>query len=224
MQNQPELLEQLYLQRYSDLNEYRNKVWKTICTEFLQQYVPARSTVLDLGAGWGEFVNNIIADNKIAMDLNPATEKHLLSGITFLQQDCSQEWNVASESLDIVFTSNFLEHLSDKQSIERTIAEAFRCLKSGGKLICMGPNIKYLGGTYWDFWDHHIHITDLSCAELLRINGFRIERSIPRFLPYSMSTGFTPHQWLVKLYLQLPLLWRFFGKQFFIIAQKNQSS
>lgn len=221
MKNHPEFFEKLYSQRFTALENYRDNVWKIICSEFLFQYVPAGSTVLDIGAGWGEFINNVIATNKIAMDLNPATEKHLLPGITFLHQDCSKQWEIESDSVDVVFTSNFIEHLSDKLSIERTLAEACRCLKNGGKIVCMGPNIKYTHGAYWDFWDHHIPITDLSCAELLKMHGFSVERSIPRFLPYSMSTGNKPPLFMVKLYLRIPILWRLFGKQFLIVGRKS---
>lgn len=224
MNSQPVLLEKLYSQRFTELKEYRNKVWQIIYSEFLFKYVPESSTVLDLGAGWGEFINNVIATKKIAMDLNPTTEEHLLSGITFLHQDCSKQWKVESDSIDIIFTSNFIEHLSDKSSVENALSEAYRCLKKDGKIICIGPNIKYCQGVYWDFWDHHIPITDMSCSEMLRMQGFRIEQSIPRFLPYSMSTGSNPPLFVVKLYLRLPFLWRFFGKQFLIVGIKTKTS
>jgi hypothetical protein len=45
---------------------------------------------------------------------------------------------------------------------------------------------------------------------------------IPRFLPYSMSTGRTPPSFFVKLYLKLPILWPLFGKQFLVIGKKKQ--
>lgn len=85
------------------------------------------------------------------MDLNADTKQHLGNDITLIHQDCSDTWQVESESLDVVFTSNFLEHLPDKPSVDGTIAEAYRCLKKGGRLICLGPNIKYVNGAYWDF-------------------------------------------------------------------------
>jgi predicted SAM-dependent methyltransferase len=91
-----------------------------------------------------------------------------------------------SNYLDAVFSSNFFEHLNDKDSIERTVSEAYRCLKDDGLIICLNPIIKYLPGAYWDFWDHHIPLTKLSCSEMLKMNGFSIEKCIPRFLPYSM--------------------------------------
>lgn len=222
MKNEYEHLESIYSQRFAELKEYRNDVWRIICSDFLSQYVQKDSIVLDLGAGWGEFINNIIASKKIAMDLNPATESCVLPGVSFLHQDCSKEWKIESESVDVVFTSNFFEHLPNKSSIDRTVAEAYRCLKNGGKIICLGPNIKYIQGAYWDFWDHNIPLTDLSCTELLTIHGFSVIRSIPRFLPYSMSTGNNPPLFLVELYLRIPMLWRFFGKQFLVVGQKSE--
>ncbi|HPX41753.1 MAG TPA: methyltransferase domain-containing protein, partial [Candidatus Hydrogenedentes bacterium] len=120
------------------------------------------------------------------------------------------------ESLDVVFTSNFLEHLRKKSLVEQTIEEAVRCLKPGGLMICMGPNVRYLPGAHWDFWDHFIPLTERSLSELLELKGFEIRLQVPRFLPYSMSTGITPPLFLVAWYLRLPFVWPWFGKQFVV--------
>jgi hypothetical protein len=77
-------------------------------------------------------------------------------------------------------------------------------------------------GAYWDFWDHFIPITELSLSEVLKMKGFSIQSSIPRFLPYSMSNGRTPPLLLVKLYLKLPPLWPLFGKQFLVVGRKKK--
>lgn len=220
MPSKPELLNNEYKLRFSALESYRNNVWHILCTQYFSQYIPQNSTVLDLGAGWGEFINHIPADEKIAMDLNPDTQNHLAHGIDFVHQDCATNWQLRSDSLDVVFTSNFFEHLPDKSSVDFTVAEALRCLKKGGKLICLGPNIKYVNGAYWDFWDHHIPLTENSAAELLKIVGFEIDKCIPRFLPYSMSNERNPPLFTVQLYLKMPLFWPLFGKQFLIVATK----
>ena len=217
------VLKQLYQARFSSREAYRKQVWRIICNIFFSRYVPKTATVLDVGAGWGEFISSIEAQEKFAMDLNPETKDHLPSGITFLHQDCSQPWPVESGTLDVVFTSNFLEHLPDKPSILRTVAEAYRCLKDNGLIIVMGPNFKYVSGKYWDFWDHHIPLTELSCVELLMSNGFTIVRTEARFLPYSMSNGSEPALFLIKLYLRFPILWLFFGKQFLVIGRKTST-
>lgn len=220
MDTQPQSLKREYELRFKEIEEYREGVWRILCSDFFSKYVNPEAIVLDLGAGWGEFINNITATRKFAMDLNPGTAEHVSEGVTFLHQDCSRKWEIESETLDVIFTSNFLEHLPDKASLERTISEAGRCLKPNGLLICVGPNIKYVPGAYWDFWDHHVPLTEMSLSELLRMDGFSIEHSIGRFLPYSMSAGRTPPLFLVKLYLKMPFIWPLFGKQFLVIGRK----
>ena len=84
------------------------------------------------------------------MDLNPAARQHVAPGVQFIEQDCSQEWQLPEESLDIVFTSNFFEHLPSKQALSDTVTQAKRHLKSGGRIIAMGPNVRHIGGAYWD--------------------------------------------------------------------------
>jgi SAM-dependent methyltransferase len=213
-------LKEEYAFRFGEIEEYRDAVWRILCSDFFSKYVDPSAKVLDLGAGWGEFINNITAAHKFAMDLNPETGERVSDGVTFLHQDCSRRWEIESDTLDVIFTSNFLEHLLDKQSLERTISEATRCLKPNGLLICVGPNIKYVPGAYWDFWDHYIPLTEMSLSELLRMNGFSIELCTGRFLPYSMSAGRTPPLFLVKLYLKMSFIWPLFGKQFLIVGRK----
>jgi SAM-dependent methyltransferase len=154
------------------------------------------------------------------MDLNPNAQNYLAPGIEFLHQDCSHLWNLRDESLDVVMTSNFLEHLPSRQAIADTLLQAKRCLRPGGKFIAMGPNGKYVGGAYWDFWDHHIALTDRSMVEVLEIQGFQVESAIGRFLPYTMVNTRAYPVFLVSLYLKVPLAWRIMGKQFLIVATK----
>ena len=199
-----------YKNRFDGSDFYRNAVWKILCNDFFSKAISETSVLLDLGAGWGEFSINIKAAKKYSMDLNPDCGKRVAGYSTFLQQDCSTKWPIDDNTLDIVFTSNFLEHLPSKDLIEKTLREAQRCLKPGGKIICLGPNIKYVPGSYWDYWDHFIPITEQSMAEVLSLNGFRVVEKIDRFLPYTMSGGKNPPLLAVKLYLKLPFFWRFF--------------
>lgn len=220
MDQRAEVLRREYEQRFRDGEEYRNAVWKILCAEYFSKYVAPSAVVLDLGAGWGEFSRNIVAAKKYAMDLNQECGMRLDGISEFLHQDCSATWPLGDETLDVVFTSNFFEHLPDKRSIEATLDQAFRCLKRGGRIICMGPNIKHVPGAYWDFWDHFVPLTENSLAEVLQLKNFRIERKIGRFLPYTMSDGFQPPVIAVSVYLRLPVVWRLFGKQFLVIGEK----
>ena len=52
----------------------------------------------------------------------------------------------------------------------------------------MHPNIRYLYKDYWDFFDHHIPLTDKSIAEGLEVVGFEVEMAIDRFLPFTTKS------------------------------------
>jgi SAM-dependent methyltransferase len=218
----PEDLEKLYSTRFAGKTDYRNRVWQILTREFFSRWVKPTDTILDLGCGYGEFINNVRGAKKFAMDLNPSTKNQLNADIEFLEQDCSQPWPLEANSLDVIFTSNFFEHLPSKHVLQATVLEAFRCLKPNGRLIALGPNVKYLAGEYWDFFDHYIPITEMSLSELLSLSGFRIEKSIARFLPYTMSLGHEPALWKLRVFLKYPIVWRFFGRQFLVIGQKPE--
>ena len=213
-------LSRIYQRRFGQTAAYRKRVWQVLTREFFQRWIPPGAAVLDLGCGYGEFINNIGAGTKWAMDLNPDAPQHLGPDVTFLQQDCSQPWQLAAGSLDVVFTSNFFEHLPDKQCLRQTLRQAHRSLRSNGCLIAMGPNIKYLPGQYWDFFDHHTILTEASLGEVLETEGFMLEQVVPRFLPYTLVNAPEYPLLFLRLYLAMPWLWWVKGRQFLVRARK----
>jgi len=213
-------LQKEYALRFSEMAAYRTAVWKILIKHYFQSKIGRDRVVLDLGSGWGEFINQIEARAKFAMDLNPDGRIRVNPDVTFLEQDCSKPWNVAPGSLDVVFTSNFFEHLPTKDSLLATLREAHRSLRPGGRLFCLGPNIRYVDSAYWDFFDHHLALSHLSLVEALRLADFSIEETIPRFLPYTMADGKRPPLAGVAMYLKVPLAWPILGKQFFITASR----
>jgi SAM-dependent methyltransferase len=212
-------LQRIYATRFTGKADYRTSVWKVLAPYF-GQWFPETGTVLDLGAGYCEFINNARAGVRYAMDLNPDVHKLAAQGVTVLQQDCAESWPLPEGHLDAVFTSNFLEHLPDKAAVRVVLSNAYRCLKPGGRLIAMGPNIKYLPGAYWDFFDHYVELTELSLAEALSNCNFGVEKALARFLPYTMSQGRQYPAWVLRQYLAMPAVWPIFGKQFLVIGIK----
>jgi SAM-dependent methyltransferase len=212
-------LQRIYGARFAGKTDYRTGIWRVLASYFAPWF-PSAGSVLDLGAGYCEFINNATAGLKYAMDLNPNIHKRAAQGVIVLQQDCSEPWPLPEGGLDAIFTSNFLEHLPNKAAVSEVLANAYRCLKPGGRLIAMGPNIRYLPGAYWDFFDHYVELTELSLAEALLSRDFEIEKLVARFLPYRMSRGREYPAWMLRLYLAVPAAWPIFGKQFLVVGKK----
>ena len=103
----------------------------------------------------------------------PATAEKAAPDVTVLSQEATQPWSLPSESVDVVFSSNFFEHLPTKQDFAHCLAEAYRVLRPQGLLIALGPNIRFCFDVYWDFVDHHLPLSDRSMVEALEIAGFR---------------------------------------------------
>ncbi len=214
-------LSDLYKIRFSEAELPRkNEIWRVLCSDFFQKFINPKSTVVDIACGYGEFLNNIQAKRKIAVDLNPDAKKFLEKNIEFHQCMATDLGTVVNGAADIVFTSNFLEHLPDKKVLDEFLGQVLIALKPGGKYLIMGPNLRYVPGQYWDFYDHHLGLTHLSLKEALQMRGFNIKVCIDRFLPFTTQGALPTHPLFVKIYLHFPMVWKLLGKQFFIVAEK----
>jgi ubiquinone/menaquinone biosynthesis C-methylase UbiE len=127
--------------------------------------------------------------------------------------------SIKDESIDRVFANNFFEHLT-KPDIIQTLLEARRVLKLGGEIMILQPNIRYCANDYWMFFDHITPLDDRSMAEALEITGFSVKECIPQFLPYTTKSRLPKSLIGLKVYLMVPLLWKMFGKQAFVRAEK----
>jgi SAM-dependent methyltransferase len=97
--------------RFNKDASYRLAVWRVLIADFFQRYIHADDAVLDLGCGYGEFINQVASRKRFAMDLNPEAPNRLAADVQCLLQDCSAKWPLENDSLNLVFTSNFFEHL-----------------------------------------------------------------------------------------------------------------
>lgn len=52
---------------------------------FFARWIALEATVLDLGCGWGEFINQVRAARRFGMDLNPEAPAKLLGRLFFLR-------------------------------------------------------------------------------------------------------------------------------------------
>lgn len=214
-------LDKLYHRRFPETELARkHAIWKVLCTEFFSRYVKPADTVVDIGAGYCEFINNIVAARKIAVDLNPDVRRFANPDVQVVNESCTAIGKLADDSVDVVFMSNFLEHLPHKDLVLDTFRETRRILRPGGRVVVLQPNIRYLPGEYWDFFDHHTPLTERSLVEGLQLAGLSPDVVVARFLPYTTKSRLPQAPWIVSLYLKLPFVWRFVGKQALVVASK----
>lgn len=215
-------LAKLYGVRFSPAElESKRQLWDALYTGFFRRFIRSTDTVLDLGAGSCEFINACHAASKIAVDLNPETTVWARDARVIIAPGDKMA-EVADASVDVVFTSNFFEHLPDKRVLVDTLNECRRVLRPGGRLLVLMPNLRYVGARYWDYFDHHLPLTHVSLVEGLTLTGFVADRVIPRFVPYTVKDSpIKVRKWLVSAYLRLPFAWRLLGGQMFVAARKD---
>lgn len=201
----------------------RTQLWQVLCDHWFQRYIAPKDTVLDLAAGRCEFINQIRCGRKIAVDLNEDVRRFAAPDVETVIAWSHDMQGVASESVDVVFVSNFFEHLPDKQAFLDTLTEIKRVLRKGGRLLILQPNIRFLHGEYWDFIDHYLPLTDRTLVEALGLVGMRPVEVKPRFLPYTTRSRLPQAPWLVRLYLMIPLAHVLLGKQAWVVARKVSS-
>ena len=218
-------IEALYRTRFSSAERaWKDRMWQVLCRRFLQGYVGRDAVVLDLACGLGEFSRHIDAARKIAVDLNANAREHLPPAVEFHAASAERLEFLPDATVDVCFSSNFLEHLPSKATVDAVLAEVLRVLRPGGRYLAIQPNVRFAYREYWDFWDHFTALSDRSCAEAFALAGFEVERVIPRFLPFTTKGKTGVHPWALSAYLALPPVWRLFGKQFFIVGRKPRAA
>ncbi len=211
----------IYDHRFSELDrEKKARVWQVVVEDFFQRYVTPNDTVLDVGCGFGEFLNHLHCKRRIGVDANPDGARYVAPGVEFHEGDVRNLAFLGNGEVDVVFASNLLEHLETKRDVDQLVEEARRVLRPGGQLILLGPNARVVGGAYWDFWDHHLPITDRALLELMASHNLQTVEHHARFLPYTTGARMPQAQFLVRWYLRIPLAWRVLGGQFLVRAIK----
>jgi len=221
MEPTAEQLRKLYDHRFSARERVRkDSLWKVLCEDFFQKWVSETDSVIDLGAGYCEFINYIRAARKFAVDLNDETPQAAASDVTVVLTAADQLTAFEDNSIDVVFTSNLFEHIRSKDELVSILREVHRVLRPGKRILVLMPNIRYAYKEYWDYFDHHLPLSHHSLAEVLELTDFRVTDVRSRFLPYTFKTKLPQTQLLLRIYLRLPLLHRFFGRQMFVVAEK----
>jgi SAM-dependent methyltransferase len=181
----------------------RTAVWRHICA-YLQRWIPPDAEVLELGAGWCDFANNIDARRVVAMDLDATVQRAAAGHVVAVVGDCTDLSEFDDASFDVVFASNLLEHL-DRLAAHDLLAGTRRILRAGGRLILVQPNFRLNPGRYFDDFTHVTIYTDQSLADFLVSEGWSIEVVRERFLPLTLKSRGARLTFLVPWYLRSPI-------------------
>lgn len=215
-------VDRLYRSRFpAEVLARRRDVWRVLCDRWFSRYVPADSKVLEIAPGYCEFINHIQAAERVGVDLNPDTRRHAAPGVTIHQGAAETVDELLPKGhFDVAFMSNFLEHCRTREQLLAVLTAVGRVLKPGGRLMILGPNFRYCFREYYDYFDHHLPLTEQAVVEALGLAGLDTELAEPRTLPFTFRSRLPSWPWLVRLYLALPWAWSWLGQQFFIVARR----
>jgi len=214
-------VENVYGRRFSDAEAAKkDRMWREI-TRYLQRYIDPAGVVLDIGCDRGDFIRNISAAEKWAADVRDVSP-HLTADVNFVRASgLALRGELPHGYFDVVFMSNYLEHLPSTDAVIEQLRAARDLLRPNGKIVILQPNIRLVGGSYWDFIDHKVALTERSLREAAELAGYLPERTITRFLPYTTKTRLPQAPLLLRAYLALPPAWLLFGKQSLFIARRT---
>ena len=208
-----------YYESRFNFDKRRNYTWKYIAKD-LQKFIDKDSVVLDLGAGYCDFINNVTAKEKWALDIFPDLTKYASSNVkTCIDSVLNPLVNMPDNYFNIIFASNFFEHFSF-QDIDIVMKFIKKKLQADGVLILIQPNYRYAYREYFDDYTHKTVFTDISIQDYLESNSFKVIKNIPRYIPFSMKSKLSIGYKLIKLYLLLPI--RPFAKQMLVVARKGK--
>jgi SAM-dependent methyltransferase len=196
----------------------RAAIWREI-VRYVRQDAGHCESVLELGTGYGDFIRAYPAKVREAWDINPAMALFADPEVRFLAGDAvAQAEAHSSESFDLIFASNFLEHLT-RQQLARLLPNLQRMLKPRGQLILLQPNFRLASDQYFADPTHRSVFSDTNIDRTLSFFGFGIRKIIPDLLPFSMKSRGPKWPLLVRLYMHAPI--RPMGAQMYVVASRE---
>ena len=218
----PEVIDNYFEVRFP-FDPRRDTVWKEVCRFIQRRYVAKDARILDMGAAYCNFINNIEGSSRHALDIADIIEQYAAAGVQTHIGPCTDLSRFQDDSFDVVFASNLFEHLS-LDDLSLTLRGVRRILAPGGQLIALQPNFRYCYKTYFDDYTHTHAYTHASLADLMEACGFELVDVIPRLLPVNMKEslrlGMPMLDLVVRLYLMSPI--RPLAAQMLVVVRKPE--
>lgn len=197
----------------------RGQVWRALWRYFFRHRIGADDAVLDLGAGYGDFINAVAARRRIAVDLWDEMPRHLAPGVEALVGPVTMLDRIERGAIDYAFASNLFEHLSQPDFIAALDAIS-RVLSPRGTLTILQPNYRYAYREYFDDYTHVAIYSHVSLPDLLAAHGWEVVEVRPRFLPLTVKSRLPVWSPLIGAYLASPI--KPMGKQMLVVARPRR--
>jgi hypothetical protein len=195
----------------------REVLWRTLYRHYFSRLISENDSVLELGAGYGHFINNVAAKRRIALDAWDGFVDYLQPGIESRIGNVADLSFLAPASVNFVFASNLFEHIS-QEDLASVLHQLRPALAENGTINILQPNYYYAYREYFDDYTHRTVYSHISMCDFLEAHGYRVIECRPRFLPLTVKSRLPVSPLLIQLYLSFP--WKPMGKQMFIRAQK----
>jgi 2-polyprenyl-3-methyl-5-hydroxy-6-metoxy-1,4-benzoquinol methylase len=150
--------------------------------ELINSYEPSKGSILDIGAGTGDFLNVARNDGWITVGVEPSDKAKAIAkskGVSFVDNTSELE----SHSFDLISMWHVLEHVPN---LEDQIKELKRLLKPTGTLIVAVPNFKSFDanhyGNFWAAYDvpiHFWHFSKKAIALLFSQQNMKLHNVLP---------------------------------------------
>jgi SAM-dependent methyltransferase len=208
-----------YHQTRLSFDPRREVVWKSLWRFHFCKLISPNDCVLDLGCGYGDFINNVVARRRIAVDLWEGFVQYVDAGVEAIIGSVTDLDCIEDGIVDFAFASNLFEHLS-QNTASRLLTILSRKLSRNGTINILQPNYRYAYKSYFDDYTHISIFSHISMADFLKANGFSAFEIWPRFLPLTVKSRLPISPWLIKAYLASPI--KPHAKQMLIRAQVSQ--
>ena len=194
----------------------RAVVWRALWRHHFSAQIAPDQCVVDLGCGYGEFINAVVARRRIAVDVWPEFVRYLDPGVEGVVGSATDLGFLADASVDFAFASNLFEHLT--HDALRAVLDQLRSkLRPGGTLNILQPNYRFAYREYFDDYTHITVFSHVSLCDFLNANRYDVLDVRPRFLPLTVKSRLPVSSTLVRLYLASPF--KLFGRQMLVRAR-----